>query len=196
MAEFVLTALRQLWDALSGRNVPMALMGGLAVAAWKHPRATRDIDLLIAIDPPATDDLIRDLRDAGLYPKHDPFVSQVDETRFIQFSYRPTESHFALRVDFLLADSEYHRMALNRRRTIRIDEIDRDVAVLSCEDLILHKLLAGRMIDRADASSLLAINRAVLEFDYLHEWTRRLAVESEYEEVWQATFPGEQIPGA
>lgn len=194
MAEFVLNSLRQLWAALSPRNLPMAVMGGLALAAWKHARATRDIDFLIAIDPPSADELIRDLREAGLYPKHHPIVSQVGDTRFIQFSFRPDESNFSLRVDFLLADSEYHRTALSRRRVVSLPGIDTEIAVLSCEDLILHKLVAGRMMDRADASSLLALNRQSIDFEYLAKWTKDLNVSDEYSEVWKATFPDEPLP--
>ena len=33
------------------RNIPYALMGGLAVAAWGAPRATEDIDLLADVGP-------------------------------------------------------------------------------------------------------------------------------------------------
>ena len=33
--------------ALDAANVPYALVGGIAVAVWGSPRATKDIDLLV-----------------------------------------------------------------------------------------------------------------------------------------------------
>jgi hypothetical protein len=42
----LLRALKHVWVALQPLNLPMAVMGGIAVAAWKHVRATQDVDLL------------------------------------------------------------------------------------------------------------------------------------------------------
>ena len=38
------------WNALGAQKLPAAIVGGLALAFWKHPRSTRDIDLLIIAD--------------------------------------------------------------------------------------------------------------------------------------------------
>jgi len=46
-AEVVLKALKHVWVSLEPFHAPMAVMGGLALAAWRHVRATRDVDLLI-----------------------------------------------------------------------------------------------------------------------------------------------------
>ena len=42
MAELLLEVLGSAWRTLDRLGLPMALMGGLAVAVWKHVRATRD----------------------------------------------------------------------------------------------------------------------------------------------------------
>jgi hypothetical protein len=42
--------LRSIVSALDGAGVDYALVGGLAVAVWGAPRATKDIDLLIQPD--------------------------------------------------------------------------------------------------------------------------------------------------
>jgi hypothetical protein len=61
--------------------------------------------------------------------------------------------------------------------------------------LILHKLLAGRIIDRADAAALLRINRRSLDLDYLTAWTARLSLARELAEVWGEALPNEPLPG-
>ena len=68
-------------------------------------------------------------------------------------------------------------------------DYDIEVAVLVCEDLILHKLLAGRMIDLADAVALLRANRAGLDLDYLNRWAGDLEVATELAGVWNEAFP-------
>lgn len=47
-AELVLDALKNVWLSLESLNVPRAVMGGLALAAWGHVRATRDVACLSA----------------------------------------------------------------------------------------------------------------------------------------------------
>ena len=68
------------------------------------------------------------------------------------------------------------------------------VSILSCEDLILFKLMAGRIIDRADCAYLLRFNRPSIDLAYLRQWTARLALEPELAEVWTEAFPGEAAP--
>ena len=63
------------------------------------------------------------------------------------------------------------------------------IAVLACEDLVLHKLLAGRMIDLADAVALLRANRDTLDLNYLSCWAGKLAVEAELVGVRKEAFP-------
>jgi len=94
----------------------------------------------------------------------------------------------------LFADSVYQQQALTRRVATHVPGLDIEIAVLSCEDLILHKLLAGRILDRADVVALLRANRATLEFVYLLGWIGQLGLTAELEEVWQEAFPGEEQP--
>ena len=49
-SEGVVATLRAGWDALGRVDVPKAVIGGLALPAWKHARSTRDADVLVAID--------------------------------------------------------------------------------------------------------------------------------------------------
>ncbi len=55
----VLRTLSATWNALGPLKLPMALMGGLALSAWKHVRATQDVDLLVGIVPFLTPQVLR-----------------------------------------------------------------------------------------------------------------------------------------
>src|SRR2546430_6373430 len=115
MADLLLEALARAWNALERLALPMALMGGLAVAAWKHVRATRDIDLLVGVQTSDPSALLRQLAGTELRPKRDPAVMQLGQLRILQLLCEPPGSSLEVQVDLLLADSLYHRQALDRR---------------------------------------------------------------------------------
>lgn len=193
-AEAVLKALRHVWLTLKSLHVPAAVMGGMGMAAWKHVRATRDIDLLASIHGGDTDRLLRDLRAARIHPKCDPPVTSIGQLQIIQLLYEPPETFVDIQIDLLVAESAYHEAALQRRVSTRLPDLDIEIAVLACEDLIIHKLLASRIIDRADAAYLLRANRESLDLGYLLPWAKDLDVLSGLAEAWNEAFLGEPLP--
>ena len=190
----VLGALRHAWLTLQPLHAPMAMMGGLALAAWEHVRATQDVDLLVGVAHSRVPELIDQLQPAGFRPKRSPPLLTLGNLRLLQFIYQPAETYLDLQVDLLIADSEYEHVALSRRIAARLPGLDIEIAVLTCEDLILHKLLAGRILDRADAAALLVANRPRLDTDYLLHWSNTLGLTTEMSEVWQTAFPGQRPP--
>lgn len=186
--ELVLQALRHVWQTLQPLNVPMAVIGGLALAAWKHVRATRDIDLLLAVRPGGLDPILRQLLAANVRPKRNPPVTRLGRLEIVQLLYEPPEALMDLQIDLLLANSEYHLDALARRIPTNLPRLDLEIAVLACEDLVLHKLLAGRMIDLADAVALLRTNRETLDGEYLDRWARNLGIAEELARVRKEAF--------
>lgn len=69
-----------------------------------------------------------------------------------------------------------------------------EIHVVACEDLILLKLLTGRVIDKADAASILRINRASVDCKYLRNWAEGLFLVKDLTEIWEEAFPGEPLP--
>ena len=153
--EAALAVLDLVWRVLVPLGHPLAVMGGISLATWNHIRATRDVDLLISVDRPAVDPLLDLLRSHGCRPKKSPPVLAVGEHHFVQLLYTPPGEFYDVQFDLLLAESELQRSALARRVRREVPGISRPVDVLHCDDLILFKLVAGRVIDRADAASLL-----------------------------------------
>lgn len=193
-ADAVLRTLRHVWLTLRPLEVPVAVMGGLALAAWKHVRATQDVDLLLGIRQSDPSYLLQTLREADIRPKRDPPATTLSQLEMIQLVYEPPGTYLDLQIDLFLAKSPYHQEALQRRVPIRLPDLDVEIAVLACEDLILHKLQAGRIIDRADAATLLRANRESLDLGYLLQWVRNLQLTSELAEIWREALPGESIP--
>jgi hypothetical protein len=192
----ILKALEHVWNRLQSLNLPMALMGGIALSAWKHPRATQDLDLLIAIDETEWDAVLSHLANAGIRPKRIPPVLTVGQQRIVQLLYRPPGTYLDLQIDLLLAESEYQKMALGRRIVIQVPGLELAIAVLSCEDLVLLKLMAGRILDRADVAALLRANKASIDIPLVMHWSEKLGIRQDLDEIWSEAFPGESLPAA
>ena len=174
----------------------MAVAGGVALAAWKHARFTRDADLLIAADQSQLDQVLNALQAAGFYARHTPPVMEIDEQRIVQLGYLPPDGAFPFQLDLLLARTEHQTVALSRSVPESIPGLDQPLQVLRPDDLILLKLTAGRIIDRADAAMLLRENRAEIDLNYLAEWSERLGVVEQWSEIWRETFPEEPLPNS
>jgi hypothetical protein len=184
-------AIRQ---ALAGAGVRAALMGGIAVSIWHHVRATRDVDLLVAASEDSADGLLMALQGAGFKPRRHPPVLTIGSVRIVQLDFVPPGKYVEVRVDLMLADSPFHREAIARASEIELPGLGGPIHVISCEDLILFKLAAGRILDLADAAALIRANRDDLEIDYLRRWAAELGVVPDLERVWEEAFPGEAVP--
>jgi Nucleotidyl transferase AbiEii toxin, Type IV TA system len=192
--ETALATLDHVWGVLAPLGHPLAVMGGISLAAWGHVRATRDVDLLIAVDASQIESIVNVLRSHGCRPKRSPPLIRVGEHHFIQLLYTPPGEFYDVQFDLLLAESDLQKSATARRVRRDVPGVTRPIDVLHCDDLILFKLVAGRMIDRADAAMLLRENRDLIDSDYLLAWVSRLNLEADFASVWQEAFPAEEPP--
>lgn len=196
MASEVVRALQHAWVSLTDIGVPAAVMGGLAVATWKHVRATQDVDILVGIDQLDSEVLLSKMQAHGFRPKLMPAVLAFASEHVMQLLYEPPDAYLELQIDLLFAESEFQRQALKRSVSFRIPGEDLEFQVLSCEDLILTKLKADRLIDQSDVVALLRENRTDLDYRYLSEWLDRGELHSDWQKCWHSAFPGETDPTA
>jgi hypothetical protein len=192
--EAALATLDHIWGVLEPLGHPLAVMGGISLAAWNHIRATRDVDLLMAVEESAIDPILQALGAKGCRPKKTPPVVTVGEHHFVQFLYTPPGEFYDVQFDLLLAESELQKSAIDRRVRRDVPGISRPVDVLHCDDLILFKLVSGRLIDRADAAMLLRENREAIDLEYLSTWVRQLGLSAEFTEIWREAYPNVDPP--
>lgn len=192
--KLVMQTLTQAWNALEPLQLPMAVMGGVALSAWKYVRATQDVDLLLSLGAESMDVALETLGRAGFRGKRHPPVTVVGPARFLQLIYEPSGSYCDLELDILLAESEFEREVIARRLPFRMEGMDRDAFVIRCEDLILFKLAAGRIRDLLDVTELLKANRSDLDLSWLGKWIPRLKVATEWAQAWGSAFPDQPIP--
>ncbi|MCO6044997.1 nucleotidyl transferase AbiEii/AbiGii toxin family protein [Aeoliella sp. ICT_H6.2] len=189
--EAVRDVLNHVANALSTLPSPFALAGGLALAVWGYPRATRDVDLLIGVESSEFDTLLTTLTSHGCRPKHTPPLIPVGPYHIAQFLFTPPNEFYDVQFDLLLAENDLLKSALQRAQKQEVPGLDRPIRVLSCEDLMLLKLLAGRVLDLSDVAMLLRENHASLDHAYMAVWLGKLNLEAAYEEARQSAFPEE-----
>ena len=149
-----------LWygEPLSDARTPLAdffrilltLAGGWVYSALVEPRATTDIDLLILLDPPSREQiqaLVSSLFDSTIIHPNPMALQGISIWRIVGI-----RSGQEVVIDFLLADSAYLRTALERRHTVPFGALQ--VPMLSIEDLVILKMVAGRLQDRADLEKI------------------------------------------
>jgi hypothetical protein len=193
-AKVVLAALSHVWAALEPTHCPAALMGGLSLSFWRHVRSTQDVDVLIDPSHAGVEAIMDVLREAGVRTKRQPPVVDLGSIRVVQLLYEPKEAFLDIQIDLLLAESAFHREALARRVPARLSDLDIDFFTVSCEDLLILKMNAGRIIDRADAAALLRLNHASLDMPYLLKWVTQLNLVAEWAEIWSEAVPEQSLP--
>lgn len=193
-SEGVLATLHAAWRALLPLDAPMALIGGLALAAWNHARFTRDADVLISIAPSRLDEAIDALQRASFHPKHNPPCLTVDGQTIVQFTHLPESAMLPFQFDLLVANQGFQCEAIDRGVERSLPGGDTRIRVVRADDLVILKLAAGRMIDLADAAMLLRENRADIDTPRLARHARELGLDGELGTVWHEAFPDEALP--
>ncbi len=168
----LIKSLKELCSFLEDQGIEYMLIGGLAVGIWGEPRATVDIDFLVATGLDDFDTLKHNLIESSRFVFiHDkPMVFGK-----ITFLRATIKSNTDISVDFLFSDDEFKNGALQRKETVKVDDFLLNIS--SPEDLILLKLLSGREQDRLDAEKIIKIQKENLDMKYMNKWLQRLGIE-------------------
>lgn len=147
---------------LATHGIPYVIIGGLAVQHWGEARFTRDIDITLMVQP-GEEEAVIDLLQTSFNPRMADFRNFAIQNRVM-----PVSSHDGTDIDISFGLPGYEEFVLQRAVMIQIAE--NRYPVCSAEDLIIHKLVAGRPIDKSDIVSIILRNDSHLDMDYLREW--------------------------
>ena len=141
---------------LRRRAKPFALVGGLAISVRGEVRATRDVDLAVAIpNDSELEKLVADLTQAGYRP-----VATVEQEARGRLAVVRLESPVGFRVDLVAASCGIEPEIVAAATPVQFEGAG-TVPVAIAEDLLAMKLLAareGRARDWDDALGLLQVN--------------------------------------
>ena len=165
--------------ALQAARIPYMLIGGQAVLLYGEPRLTRDIDITVGLPPSQAEELFSLAQNLGLRALVE---NPSDFTR--KTSVFPcVDDETSIRIDFIFSWSPYESQALKRVRKVKVGKTQ--VRFASPEDLIIHKIIAGRPRDLEDIRSIIAKN-SDLDDAYIGKWLSRFdeAMAEDYVEQW------------
>jgi hypothetical protein len=142
----------QLIDRLEASPLPYAFGGAVAYSSWGEPRATRDVDLNLWVEPAALEEAFDVLTSAGVTLDRPRAVAEAaDRGLFVGW-------HGEYRIDVFVPSVPFYAEALARRVRVRL--AGRDTWVLSPEVLAVFKMLFYRAKDLRDLERLLAVQGA------------------------------------
>jgi len=148
---------------LKNVELPYMMIGGQAVLLYGTPRVTKDIKITLGVDVGRLVILLPALVAMGLEIIPKEFRSFVART----FVLPTREERSGIRVDFIFSFAPYERQAILRSKAVLLG--GSNVMFASAEDVIIHKIFAGRPIDLEDVRSILLKNPD-LDRDYIEKW--------------------------
>lgn len=161
--------LRKLSGGLAAAGIPYMVIGGQAVLLHGQPRATLDIDITLGVDVEAFGQVLDASGKIGLDPI--PEAPEAFARRTMVLPAKDRDS--GIRVDFIFSFLPYERQAIERAVTVAIDGVS--VRFASVEDLVIHKMFAGRPRDIEDVRGIL-IRHPECDREYVERWLAEFEV--------------------
>ncbi len=141
------------------------VIGGQAVLLYGEPRLTRDIDITLGIGAEGLGKLKKTIAIISLKSLIEKEKEFVDRNMVL-----PTmDMKSGIRVDFIFSFSPYERQAIERGKDIKLGRSL--VRFSSLEDLVIHKVIAGRPRDLEDVKSVLLKNPGY-DSVYIEKWLK------------------------
>lgn len=169
--------LSRLAQGLDDASIPYMIIGGQAVLVYGRPRLTRDVDVTLGVDADKFRTVEGVCRKLGLRILPDNPEEFAQQTRVL-----PAEdADLKIRVDFIFSFTPYEAQALNRAKEVIMAGYP--VRFASCEDIIIHKMVASRAIDEEDVKSILVRNKDSIDIAYVRKWLDQFAEMPEYAKV-------------
>lgn len=171
---------RRVLGALDQAGIPYMLTGSFASSYHGAPRATQDIDLVIAPTADQVRSLVRLLPETEYYLDAEAALDA--QRRQGQFNVIDFISGW--KVDLIILKSRpFSQQEFDRRRVVEFQGMT--LAIASAEDVLIAKLEwaktreSQRQIE--DAVGILKIRAGELDVEYIREWVRQLRLTEQWE---------------
>jgi predicted nucleotidyltransferase len=159
----VLDTAVQIAAFLDKQEVPYAVIGGLAVQYWGEPRTTVDVDIVVMVSPDRTAAFL-EAAVGEFKPRLNDAVSFALANRTLLIS-----GADGTPVDIALGIPGYEEEVVRRVVTVTLPD-NHCIRLISPEDLIIHKCIAGRSRDVEDIERVLVRQRLSVDVGYIRQW--------------------------
>jgi predicted nucleotidyltransferase len=151
-AEGLLPAIKAVAMLLDAAHVGGVLIGAAAVGLVGQPRLTRDVDVLVMLDPALWPAFVDQAARCGFVPRITDCLKFARKSRVLLLRHEPTK----VDVDISFGALPFEEETI--ARSTRFDIAGISIPVASPEDLIVMKAIAGRSKDYADIGLILEAN--------------------------------------
>ncbi len=158
--------------SLNKHSLPYMIIGGQAVLLYGEPRLTRDIDITLGVNVDYIKKLLAVVRELSLKPIPEDIESFVRQTMVLPALDKAT----GIRVDFIFSFTPYEIQAIKRSKRVKI--LKQEVSFASPEDVIIHKIFAGRPRDTEDVKTIILKNPGI-DIKYIKKWLRKFDASSD-----------------
>lgn len=174
--------LRKLAFSLESSGVPYMLTGSLASSLYGVPRATNDIDFVIAPSRRQLLHMLQLLKRLGLFVQDDQALLALKNGEM----FNAIDFQNSWKVDFILRKArDFSVNEFERRKTFEVEGIRLTLA--TPEDVVISKLEwaqkgeSDRQIE--DVAGILRLQAGKLDVKYIEQWINALHLE----EQWRAS---------
>jgi hypothetical protein len=156
-------------DALNELAIPYMLVGSFASNRYGIPRSTKDADFVVELGELSIAQVARKLAPSL---RLEPQMSFETITGTTRHEFTLVGDPFKVEL-FQLGTDPYDQERFRRRLPARL--LDRDVRILTAEDVVITKLRWARPKDRDDVRDVIAVQDQSerLDWDYIHIWVDR-----------------------
>ena len=145
--------------------------GGQAVIFHGEFRTTRDIDLTLGIDITRLKEVKKCLKKTGITI----LVKDVEEFVKKTWVLPCIDPNTGIRVDITFSFSSFEKQAIENAVSYELENVI--IRYCRAEDLIIHKIFAGREIDLIDVRKVLLKNK--VDEKYILNWLKKFDESSE-----------------
>ena len=150
---------------LNKRQIPYMVIGGQAVLLYGEPRLTKDIDITLGLGRDGFDEVKGMVHNLNLRILVDHPKEFVQKTMVLPV----TDDKTGIRVDLIFSFSLYEKQAIARAKDVKLNRTV--VKLASLEDVVIHKVIAGRARDIEDVTSILLKNPDY-DIKYINKWLK------------------------
>jgi hypothetical protein len=159
----LVVAARDILDWLHQGGWRCCVIGGMAVQRWGEPRLTQDVDVTVLVDPGSAERLVDEVLER--------FPGRRVDSRTFALTYRVLLVRAAngVAIDLALGSTGFESESVERSTPWEV-EPGCPIRTCSAEDLIVHKLIAGRPRDLADIDGIVMRQFARLDLERIRTW--------------------------
>jgi hypothetical protein len=173
---------RKLHDSLESVGIPYMITGSFVSAVHGVPRATHDIDVVIAPTKEQLEPLI------AQFPESEYYAEAEDALQAFQYEsqFNVIEQRGPWKIDFILRKSRpFSETEFQRRRITTILGVP--VYAATPEDILIAKLEWAKLGESErqlrDAAGIIDIQGPALDIEYVEKWVVELGLEQQWQQA-------------